>query len=940
MDPRTNIFTTRMRGELQQLQECRLEGVSWHVSEDLRVAAAVGGELGRHRLPSSYDDMNGQRKNVPTVDRATEEEMVSGSDADTNSPRGPSKRGDKYLKLFYSYDFVFGKEMGAALLREQQDCRRRQRQWENCGEDTVTTGGANAAGESSDVAAAEFLLEVYDDFPFSPPHVACIRVGHPRLEAMYLRLLRTSPSRVAGLALGTSWLPPVTIARFVAALGEYLRDEAAAATVEGAALPGYDDDPLSLNLFTQGRRGVVFALLLALLLRLAFGVNSYSGENQPPEYGDYEAQRHWQELCLNLPPTEWYRDTAMNNRSYWPLDYPPLSGYHSYALGVVARRVVDPASVALTPESRGYESPPHRLFMRASVLLADVAFFFSAAAAYWFCRRLPNATGATAIGRDGGGGGLGSPTPMDLLLTLSVPGFVVIDHGHFQYNCVALGLVLWALVSFERRRDSLGAICFSLAVLYKQTTLYFAPAVFCYLLGRCVFTADRRGMLHRTLRLRRPSVSVSRMLSLAAAVATVIGLVLLPVLVPLSAGTDAASAFHSEAEGGRKQLEEPTGTGTRSASPLLLPVMWANLQALLRALFPFHRGLFEDYVANVWPLLDVLFKRTGSLGSALHKRTSLSSSSGFEGGLSLGLGDDTGHHHRHSLSLRHLSTHAAAKVAPWSAALTVAALAPACYDVLTRPTTTRLRWALFCSSMSFYLFSAMVHDKGILFPLLPAMLLYADNPRFSHVFVVAASVSLKHLHQKDGHYAAACVCWVSWILLTASRLPTSAAASNYFSCCSTSSAPPPSGGNGPGTHMRNLGGASSSSSAAAPNHGGTNPRSRRLWEESPNSSDLTGPTGRTPTAPPFSVAFTDRLRASIAAAACPLSWGAALLLVLAELALEPPARYPYLHTLVASAACCCCFLALLAYATVRQLQLPVFDSHSFLRMGVEPKKVV
>lgn len=30
------------------------------------------------------------------------------------------------------------------------------------------------------------------------------------------------------------------------------------------------------------------------------------GMNTPPMYGDYEAQRHWMEVTINLPANQWY----------------------------------------------------------------------------------------------------------------------------------------------------------------------------------------------------------------------------------------------------------------------------------------------------------------------------------------------------------------------------------------------------------------------------------------------------------------------------------------------------------------------------------------------------------------------------------------------------------------------------------------------------------
>ena len=51
------------------------------------------------------------------------------------------------------------------------------------------------------------------------------------------------------------------------------------------------------------------------------------GEYNAPQYGDFEAQRHWMELTQNLPVADWYRGTADNDLQYWGLDYPPLTAY-------------------------------------------------------------------------------------------------------------------------------------------------------------------------------------------------------------------------------------------------------------------------------------------------------------------------------------------------------------------------------------------------------------------------------------------------------------------------------------------------------------------------------------------------------------------------------------------------------------------------------------
>lgn len=44
-------------------------------------------------------------------------------------------------------------------------------------------------------------------------------------------------------------------------------------------------------------------LLVCIGLVVRYGVSlwPHSGQGSPPLYGDYEAQRHWQEVTLNIP---------------------------------------------------------------------------------------------------------------------------------------------------------------------------------------------------------------------------------------------------------------------------------------------------------------------------------------------------------------------------------------------------------------------------------------------------------------------------------------------------------------------------------------------------------------------------------------------------------------------------------------------------------------
>ncbi|KAL4435016.1 hypothetical protein ABPG77_003841 [Micractinium sp. CCAP 211/92] len=272
-------------------------------------------------------------------------------------------------------------------------------------------------------------------------------------------------------------------------------------------------------------------LASALLLRWGVSLHGYSGMGVPPRYGDYEAQRHWMEVTVNLPPDQWYRNSSANDLSWWGLDYPPLSGYQSWLTGQYVR-LREPAAVELE-KSRGYESPSSKSLMRQTVLASDAAVFLPAAAA-----------AAAAFGSGSSSARQRLPALAALLFN---PAAILIDHGHFQYNCIGLGLALAGAAAAAAGREVLASLLFSLSLNHKQMGLYYAPAFFAFLLGRCLQRGTAVGKAGAVLRLG---------LAVAATFAVV--------WAPWLAG----------------------GAG-------------ATLGVLGR-IFPTQRGLYEDYVANFW----------------------------------------------------------------------------------------------------------------------------------------------------------------------------------------------------------------------------------------------------------------------------------------------------------------------------------------------------
>lgn len=284
---------------------------------------------------------------------------------------------------------------------------------------------------------------------------------------------------------------------------------------------------------------------LLALLRVLVGYQPHSGQDDyhglPGAYGgDFEVQRHWMELTWQLPVGEWY----YYDPDYLGLDYPPLTAYVSYVCGFLSERLVGPHSVALVA-SRGLEDPTHKGFMRGTVLVLDLLAFGTAA---WIATRRPGAARHDAA------------SVAAFAFVMAQPALLLIDHGHFQYNAFALGLCLWAFHFIAKPgllNCVIGSIFYCLALSFKQMTLYFAPTVFFYLLGRCC--ADRGRHF------------VRRFLTLGITVVLTLTLMFLPVV-----------------------LHGPDGT-----------TPGGRLAQVLRRIFPFQRGLFESKVANLWCVLSL-----------------------------------------------------------------------------------------------------------------------------------------------------------------------------------------------------------------------------------------------------------------------------------------------------------------------------------------------
>lgn len=128
-------------------------------------------------------------------------------------------------------------------------------------------------------------------------------------------------------------------------------------------------------------------------------------------------------------------------------------------------------------ESRGYETPSHRLFMRNSVLFFDLLIYFPAAFLV-ICELFKSHNRANF--------------ETFFFLVVTPPSLVLIDHGHFQYNSISLGFTLLSVYFLLKNRDLWSSFWFVVALNYKQMSLYYSPAFFFYLFFK---NFDRRNVM-------------------------------------------------------------------------------------------------------------------------------------------------------------------------------------------------------------------------------------------------------------------------------------------------------------------------------------------------------------------------------------------------------------------------------------------------------------
>ena len=224
---------------------------------------------------------------------------------------------------------------------------------------------------------------------------------------------------------------------------------------------------------------------------------------------DFDVHRNWLALTHHLPLSEWYF-TTNNNTTVHTLDYPPGFAHFEYALsnnGITSRLLVDgwldQRCFELLPDvTASIQSMECIRFHRGTVIcIGDILFFIGA---YFFAT---TATTTATIIQDTTINNQATTTSyLTFFLIVSNPGLIILDHIHFQYNGMLLGLLLLSISCMVRgasvaaagtssssssssshRWELLSAAIYAVLLTMKHLYITLAPLYFFYLLRRHCF---------------------------------------------------------------------------------------------------------------------------------------------------------------------------------------------------------------------------------------------------------------------------------------------------------------------------------------------------------------------------------------------------------------------------------------------------------------------
>ncbi|KAF8639779.1 hypothetical protein AX17_001039 [Amanita inopinata Kibby_2008] len=197
---------------------------------------------------------------------------------------------------------------------------------------------------------------------------------------------------------------------------------------------------------------------------------------------DFEVHRNWLAITHSLPISKWYYEAT----SEWTLDYPPFFAYFEKLLSLSAA-FLDPKIVDLY--NLGYDSWSVIAYQRTTVILSELVL---ATALLRFIRGSVDAS-------------------TQRIISASVflhPGFIIVDHIHFQYNGFMFGILLWSILMARNGNKLASGILFAVLLNFKHIYMYLAPAYFIYLLRSYCLTPSGQVQVKNFLSLANSVIAI------------------------------------------------------------------------------------------------------------------------------------------------------------------------------------------------------------------------------------------------------------------------------------------------------------------------------------------------------------------------------------------------------------------------------------------------
>lgn len=159
---------------------------------------------------------------------------------------------------------------------------------------------------------------------------------------------------------------------------------------------------------------------------------------------DFDVHRNWLAITHHLPLSEWYFDDV-DGGTVHTLDYPPLFAFFESFLSnnyitkaLLCNGWLDERCLELLPDVDNEPSDNCIKFHRCTVILSDIVLFIGA----YFA--------STSIGVVLRDNNRPHNTLLTFLLIVTNPGLIMLDHVHFQYNGMMLGILLCSIACMIR----------------------------------------------------------------------------------------------------------------------------------------------------------------------------------------------------------------------------------------------------------------------------------------------------------------------------------------------------------------------------------------------------------------------------------------------------------------------------------------------------------